>query len=245
MNDTTQTGASEDTLRKIRKLLARGADERGNENEREMAMRQAHKMLVEHNLSMADVGSTSPQEKREERKSSMSVYPWARGIAHSLAQLFFCAYYFQRGAGKKATHAFIGKASNAVTAQEMAEYIISNVFKELRTRYGSETSPEARAFAVGCEDALRRRCRELREQADREAKGVSSGRALVLASLYQTEATENAQWIKDNVGKLVTQKDRTKAAGGAAYSAGRDHGNSINLSRQVGTSTGKGALRIK
>lgn len=222
------------TIDKIRKLLALGNDTRGNEQERETALRQAYALLAKHNLDIAEVGSTAPQEAREQQNSRLSVFPWARGIAHSLSQLFFCNYFFQRGAGKLATHSFVGKASNAVTAREMAEYVIASVFKELWARYGSETSPEARSFAVGVEATIRRRCAELRKAAEAEQRPVSDGRALVLADLYATERTANDAWIAAHVGKLVTQKDRTKGVLGSAYSAGKAHGEGISLNRQVG-----------
>lgn len=231
-------------LEKVRKLLKLGNDERGNEQERETALRQAFALLAKHNLDIAEVGSTEAQEKREEQRATMSVYPWARGIAHALAQLFFCSYFFARGRGKSAVHSFVGQSSNAITAREMSEYVIANVFKELRARYGSDTSPEARAFAMGVEAALHVRCRQLRAEAERAAEGESTGRSLVLASLYASEKTENEAWIKQNVGGLVVQADRTKATGGAAYRAGKEHGNAINLSRQVGAAN-KGALRLK
>lgn len=221
-------------IERVRKMLALANDAAASEGERDNAMRMAYNLLAKHNLDIADVGSTQPQEVREQQVARMSVYPWARGIAHSIAGLFFCSYYFSRGSGKLAHHYFVGKQSNAIAANEMSQYIIASVFKELRQRFGSETSPEARSFAVGVETALRRRCRELREAAEREAKGVSSGRELVLASLYEQERKANDQWIADNVGGLKTQPDRTKGVHGDAYRAGKAHGDSISLAPQVG-----------
>lgn len=234
----------ERVLEKVRKLLKLGNDERGNEQERETALRQAFALMTKHNLDIAEVGSTSAQEKREEQRATMSVYPWARGIAHSIAELFFCRYFFARGRGKSAVHSFVGQFSNAVTAREMAEYVIANVFKELRARYGSDTNAEARNFAVGVETALRRRCTTMRAEAERAAEGESTGRSLVLASLYKTEDDANGVWIQANVGAIRTQADRTKGAGGAAYRAGKAHGESINLSNQLGAKR-SGALRLK
>lgn len=257
--------SQERTLDKIRKLLAMANDERGNEQERETALRQAYALCAKHNVDIAGVGSTQAQEQREEQVVTMSVYPWARGIAHSLASLFFCAYYFQRGAGKSAKHAFIGKQSNAVTASEMAHYIVTSVFKELRARYGSETSPEARSFAMGVDTAIRVRCRDLRRAAEEAEKAAAApkaaatmesedgttiqlaapttGRALVLASLYTSEAKANEEWLAEHVGPLKTQADRTKDVKISSYAAGKAHGSKISLSRQVtGTSAAK---RIK
>lgn len=234
-------------LDKIRKLLSVGNDERGNQTERETALRQAYALLAKHNLDIAQVGSAQDQEKREEQNTQLSVYPWARGIAHSLAGLFFCSYYFQRPtSGKLATHSFVGRASNAITAREMTEYVVRSVFKELRTRYGSETSPEARSFAVGVETMIRSRCQELRQAAEQASQRAAqaaqhaaqeaaaanalegavalagpapapqTGTALVLAGLYTTERKANDEWIAQNVGKLHTQADRTKDVGSRA-----------------------------
>jgi hypothetical protein len=231
-------------LDKIRKCLAVGNDERGDQTTRETALRQAYALMTKHNLDIAEVGSTEAQEKREEQRATMSVYPWARGIAHNIALLFFCSYFFARGRGKSATHSFVGKASNAITARELSEYVIASVFKELRARYGSDTSPEARNFATGVETAIRRRCNEMRAEAVQAAKGESSSRALVLVNLYDSEKAENEGWIKANVGGLAVAKDLTKRVGGDAYRSGIEHGKSINLSRQIGTAN-KGALRLK
>lgn len=234
------------TIDKIRKLLAMGKDERGNETERETALRQAYSLLAKHNLTVADVGSTQTAEKREQQIARLSVFPWARGIAHSIADLFFCSYYFQRGAGKLANHSFVGKASNAVTASEMSTYVISNVFKELRARFGSETHPHARNFATGAETAIRMRCNAMRREAEQaqQPAAASTGTALMLVDVYKSEKNENTAWIAGHVGKLVVATDRTKATGGDAYRAGKEHGATISLNRQV--SGGKsGALRIK
>lgn len=128
------------------------------------------------------------------------------------------------------------KCTMTEVVRQAADNPIIQLATYLRQRFGSETSPEARSFAVGVETALRRRCRELREQAEAEAKGVSNGRALVLASLYEQERKANDQWIADNVGSLKTQPDRTKGVHSAAYAAGKQHGNTISLAPQVGAS---------
>lgn len=250
---------------RIRKLLAMGNDTGGNEQERETALRRAYALMTKHNLTQADIGSGQSQEKREEQVARLSVYPWARGIAHSLATLFFCSYYFQRGAGKLANHSFVGRQSNAVTASEMSTYIIAGVFKELRARFGTETSPTARNFATGVETAIRMRCNALRREAEEAEKaaaapkagavmecedgstlalaGPATGTALVLASLYASERTDNDAWIAEHIGKLATSADRTKGVGGNAYAAGKAHGSTISLNRQVGGKSGN--LRIK
>lgn len=228
-------------IERVRKLLALANDAAATEGERDNALRMAYATLAKHNIDLASVGSTQPQEAREEMRATMSIYPWARGIAHSIAGLFFCEYYFARGAGKLAEHYFVGRTSNAITASEMAQYIVQNVFKELRKRFGSETSPEARGFATGVEAALRTRCYQMRkaatdQHAPQTAEAVSgaSGGALVLADFYKAETDANKAWIAAHVTGLKVAKDRTKDVRASAYRAGQEHGKTISLNAQIG-----------
>lgn len=227
---------------RVRKLLALANDAAASQGERDNALRMAYATLAKHNLNMADVGSAQTQEVREQQVAQMSVYPWARGIAHSLAGLFFCSYYYSRSSNPKfASHYFVGRQSNAITANELAQYIIASVFKELRQQFKSETSPAARSFAVGVEVAIRKRCQDMRRAATNadapttaESVTGTKGGALVLASLYKTELEANNAWIDQNVGKLKIPTDRTKGVLSSAYDQGKKHGNSISLAPQVG-----------
>lgn len=228
-------------IERVRKLLALANDAAATEGERDNALRMAYATLAKHNIDLASVGSTQPQEKREEQRVRMSVYPWARGIAHSIAGLFFCEYYYSRAAGKNAEHYFVGRTSNAITASEMSQYVIESVFKELRKRFGSETSPDARAFAMGVEAALRTRCNQMKRaatdhNAPQTAQAVSgaAGGALVPADFYKTETEANRAWMTENVPGLKTAKDRTKDVRIGAYAAGKGHGKTISLNAQVG-----------
>jgi hypothetical protein len=253
----------EKTIDKIRKLLKFANDERGNQTERDTALRQAYKLLSKHNLTLPDVAEGGDEELRVRESVELSVYPWARIITNSLARLFFCAHYFQRShKGKNATHYFVGKQANAITASEMSAYVVKSVFKELRARFGSDTSPEARSFAMGVADTIVHRVAELRsqaeqEQADEQAQEAAAmalqgdaldeavggptgtGTALVLANVYASEAKANDAWIAENVGGLQYGADRTKAVGGSAYRAGRKHGEGISLQGQLGSAKAK------
>lgn len=244
---------------RVRKMLALANNAAATEGERDNAMRMAHNLLAKHNLDLADVGSTQPEEKRIEQVARMSVYPWARGIAHSIAGLFFCEYYFSRGSGKTAHHYFVGKTSNAITAQEISQYVLDSVFKELRQRFGSDTSPTARGFATGVETAIRIRCAKLRREAEEASAAPKpaaggfvmtaedgtatpgpaapqAGTALVLASVYKNEQEANKAWIAEHVKDLKVAKDRTKDVGYSAHAAGVAHGNTISLHGQIGAS---------
>jgi hypothetical protein len=234
-----QISATDRVLGRIRKMLALANDAGASEGERENAMRMAYATMAKYNLSIeefADGGTKD--EKREEQIAQMSIYPWARNIAHTIAELYFCSYYFARKwRGKTANHYFVGKHSNAVTAKEMSEYVVSNVFRELRARFGSETSPEARSFAVGVAHALRVRAAKMRFEAEKQSTetvvSAAPGTALVLSSVYKNEEEANRQWIDENVGKLKNAADRQKGVYHDSYLDGKRHGQNINLAPQL------------
>ena len=64
--------ATDRAVDKIKKLLALANDSRGNEQERDTALRQAHALLVKHNLDMADVENKS-QANQDPRIDNVEV----------------------------------------------------------------------------------------------------------------------------------------------------------------------------
>lgn len=230
--------AEEKVLERAKKMLALGNCSGATEGERDTALRMVYKLLAKHNLTMIDVDghNSAVQEERESQQASFVVYPWARSIAGQIASLFFCNYYFMRpDTGKQATHVFIGKESNATTAQYMAEFVVKSVLKEAARMYGSATAPEARCFAVGVVNKLVDRVKQLK------AAGTEDhvpGTALMLINLYDSEKLANATWLTEQGVKLKsrvsTQKGITNAA---AFHAGKDFGAKVSLAPQVGANT--------
>ncbi|CAB4194432.1 Domain of unknown function DUF2786 [uncultured Caudovirales phage] len=234
MTDQATPDVSNKILGRIKRMMALANDAAASEGERDNALRMSYKLLAAHNLSMVDVeahGAVQP-EKREQHRASFVVYPWARNMAHNIAELFFCKYYFQRaGSGKQATHTFLGKVSNATTCSIVADYVVRSVLKEAARRYRSAISPEARDFAVGVARRIGERVRELR----REESAATPGTALVLASLYDSEKKANDSWLAQLGVTLTVKASSTKAVtNAAAYHAGKKFGDSVSLSAQVG-----------
>jgi hypothetical protein len=227
----------EKALDKIKKLLALANDERGNETERETALRQAYALMAKHNVDMATIESHDhkPSEPRINFENDSWSWTWAKQTSMIIAELFFCKYYTSyKINGVKCRHHFVGKESNAMTAAVMADWIVYSIMKEGRKIHGGgNTSPGTRAFAVGAMHALNTRVKEIIKQTQAEA---TPGTALVLASLYNSEAEANELLMPEN---LRTRKARQSKVDMAAYQKGRAFGETINLDRQVGQEPGK------
>jgi hypothetical protein len=236
MTDATNTNAATDKIiDRVKKMMALANCSGAAEGERDNALRMAYNLLAKHNLSMNEVEAhnTAKEEGRESQKATFVVYPWARQIASLVGSLFFCNYYFMRsGTGKQATHCFIGKASNAATAQYMSEFVVKSVCREAARMYGSAIAPEARCFAIGVVRKLQERIAEIKDSLNKES---TTGTALALVNLDKAERSANSLWLAEQGVTLKKTASRGKGVTDSdAYHAGKDFGATVSLSPQVG-----------
>lgn len=238
MTDTNSTAsAQEKIMDRVKKMMAIANCAGASEGERDNALRMSYNLLAKYNLTMVDVDA-AVREKEDPRQATCAPgwsMTWAKHIYHSMADLFFCSYFSSTKINAaKCQHYIVGKESNATTARLMAEYIVTSILKETRTRYGHALVPEARAFSIGAMNKLSQRVKELKKQAQDEQQTVR-GTALVLANLYQSEKQAN-QLIVDSQFNVRIKPTRTKSVNATAYNEGKEFGAGINLSPQVGAS---------
>lgn len=237
--------ANEKVLTKIKKLLAMASDERGNENERDNAMRQVQAMLAAHNLEIADIeahGGTT-EEARGRVTTEFFGRPWARRVCHAAAKLLFCDYiYTGNSDAKRIKHQFIGRKSNTISASELSKYLVESILKESSTQARSQGEPSggswARDFAKGASSAIQARVNEIIKTSTTPA-AASPGTSLVLASLYQREREANALVVADLYPKLNRGRSGLGTSSSEATTRGRAYGNTVSLNKQVGGSSQK------
>jgi hypothetical protein len=240
--NTNDTSEQDKVLARIRKMLALANDAAASDGERENAMRMVHNTLAKHNLTMAhaEAHGATPSEAREAGAADGRDFPWARQTAHAIAQLMFCRYFFVPRGNGKVTHTYVGRVGNVATARETANYVIASIIRESAraARSGGHDGSWERSFAKGAAARISERCAALRLAAEaNDVTDLSTGRELVLASVYETEAAANAAFIERSLGiNLRKSKDRSRGAG-AGYGAGRDFGDKVGLNRQVGATS--------
>lgn len=220
-------------LNRVKKMLALGNDKAATEGERETALLMAYNLLAKYNLSISDMPAEQVNEVRERQDAVISADKWARSLAHAVAKLFFCRYFYSKtSTSGKDKHSFIGRQSNVITACYMTEYLIKSVKREASARYKSSTSPQGRSFCVGTVDSIRKRVDEMLVQ-DSEA---GSGNALVLVDVRKRESAENEKWLEENNLRLTTSKARADSSLRAgAFHDGREYGKTVSLNQQVGS----------
>ena len=225
---------SSKTLDRIRKLLAMANDERGNEHERETALRQAHSLLTRHGLDLMDLDDLQREQQdprgqfREDGWSAI----WARLVYAAMGDLFMCLHLHtppHKTNTRKQTHIYIGRTSNATTAFYMASYVANSIMKEAR-RAKAEQGADIRSFSIGCAHRIIERVQAMVE-ARAESSGVGGEYAVALVDLEKAEKESNLDFIS---GWNVRQRD-VKASGikSQDYQAGREFGDSVSLNVQV------------
>lgn len=218
-------------IEKVRKLLALANDNGASEGERDNAMRMAYAFLAKHNLTEDDL---EIKEIRELITMIGFSQPWARSIAMSLAKLCFCNYYIVRGT--KFKHNFVGKASNAVTAQLMTDYVVRSVQREAGKlmRAGNFSNTWHGSFCKGAAAEIALKSVAMRKSQEQD-NSTAPGTGLVIVALYKSEAEANATFIKEQMGiNLTTSKGRSQTYTRDGFNAGAAFGKTVNLSRQVG-----------
>lgn len=129
-------------IRKIQKLLALGTATRNNsEEEAAAAMAKAQELLAAYNLDLAIVeqAALTPEaqaraaasEKREKTEIDKgALYQWQRDLWKAVAEANFCWYWRVRKQEEypsrkyKDRHVVLGRESNVLATQLMAEYLI-------------------------------------------------------------------------------------------------------------------------
>lgn len=222
-------------INRVKKMLALANDLSASEGERDNALRMAYATMAKYNIDEAMVAAHGQAEARLDFESQSFSWSWAKSVNQVIAGLFFCNYYYGRKInGTQCIHHFVGKESNAMTAAVMADWIVKSILKEARALYKQNTSPESRSFALG---AYNRLCGRIIELQSTEKTTAVPGTSLVLVDIRDREKQANSDFIKEAGVELTTGKARSSKVKLGAYEAGKQFGNSINLSPQVSGST--------
>lgn len=240
-------------LSRVRKMMALASNAGATEGERDNAMRAVHATLAKYNLTLSQVDETDPNadEARKHLRKAFLGKPWAVMITSAIARMYFCHYHYQTVGGnagptQKAVHNFVGRHSNVVTAQEMAEFVVTSVNREAQ-KYQRDTSgtyADYRAFAQGAAARVFQRCAAIEDEAKSEGVKPEAdddqltqdqpGTALVIATLYKTETDANAHFVEHHIGKLGSGRRMSIAGNSTARAAGAVFGSKVSLHTQIG-----------
>lgn len=235
-------------LDKVRKLLALATS--SNENEAAIAAEKAQALLAEYNISMAEVGNIHQDNDDDiiiDEMDKIRMKPWRRPLAQAVAQMYFCSYFYVNY-GKKDKHSFVGTEANTTVTKMMFKYLVDTI-ETLAVQYAerdvptiSERGRYRRSFRTSCTLRLCSRIRQRIEEAKRgEIKG-ETGRALVLASMYDQWALKTRQHLESTLGAPRVVRSVMRPSDAAGTRAGYEAGDKIGLDQQMNGTKSKGAL---
>lgn len=225
----------ENIIQKVKKMLDLAENDAATEGERENALRMAWAYIRKHNLDMDEVKSHTQEETREDLSDEFYGRPWAKQLCKAVASMFFCKYYTSWTRNKNYTrHHFVGKTSNAVTAQLLSMYLISSIRKEAgkQMRAKGEGASYRNSFSLGASTDLRNRIYQLLK--DKPAEDSGTGTSLVLVDVQKAELEANEAFLKTQGVSLVTSKATLRGASDwGAYTNGVGFAKGLSLNTQV------------
>lgn len=252
---TTQDAEMQKVIARCRKILAL-AGNNPNEHEAQRASEKVQEILAEYNLGMGDVADKGAEPEKFVIDNSLSndSFPWKRQIGASVAELYFCTYFYTmvgRGRTRKDYHSFVGAPHNVEVVKMMFTYLVSAIESLAREGALSQSLKEReayrRAFMWACchRVAVRIADRVAATKA-KPTKQEGSGNTLpALADLYDSTKAKLTTFIEGEVGKLG---EGSKKGGRTSSRRGREDGDAagrkIGLDTQVGGS-GKAAGLIQ
>ena len=228
---------------RIKKLLSLSANN-PSENEAAAAAAKAQELLAQYNLDMDELRDVS-SEPEYEMDSALDSNPerWIRWIAAAVAELYFCRYYYFSPTKfyPRYRHVFVGQRHNIDVAKEMTRYIVKTINRlsrqGMKTVERGERSPYQISFREAATSRIDVRIHRMIEEARTGIKS-STGKELVLASLYDREKEATQAWVDANMQLSKPKKKavafRTWNAKG--YADGVTAGNEVGLHTQVGQS---------
>jgi hypothetical protein len=226
-------------IRRIEKLLAL-ASNNPNEEEAASALAKAQALLEEHNLDMANLGSSGKGAQRKDTTKNGGLYKWQRSLWQAVSELNFCYYLSIKGLARGSVyeHRIIGSHANVVATEVMAKYLQETV-ERLAQRwakdnfYRSVFVREAIAYREGMSQRICERLRTRRDEIVNEEKRKAEERkreqarhaaepgttALTILDVISTEADFNNDYL--NGWELGTTA-RNRAKREAEHAAWRE-----------------------
>lgn len=226
-------------LERVRKLLALSTS--SNENEAAIAAGKAQAILAEYNISMSEVGNIHQDDDDDiiiDKMDAIRMKPWRRPLAQSVAQMYFCTYFYVNY-GPKDHHSFVGTEANTTVAKMMYIYLV-NTIEKLAVDYAERDVPSIKArgsyrrsFRTACTQRLCWRIHERIQAAKRGEVTGETGRALVLASMYDKWKQKTEEHLHATIGKPRVSKSVLRPTDAAGIRAGHEAGAKIGLDQQV------------
>lgn len=237
---------------RIRKLLALGTNN-PNEHEAAVAMKRAHRLLAEYNLTLeqmteAERKAQDPYTRDTRKQPKFSGAACVRTIVKGIGELYFCKVWYSHDNSYGDTFTFVGRASNVAIAKDMVDFVVSSLRKDCARQGGNKIPGFATTFMHAAASRVNARCVELRKQAEAGTMQAEEG-TKNLPALRNTYLAEQRGCEEYTAQMGVSlRKAAANYRGGqgygaeAGYAAGRAAGDAVPLRPGVARKPGMKAI---
>lgn len=210
---------------KIAKLLSL-SDGTTFEGEADTALQKAYKLMHEHNITMADINSSSKDNALGYMgENSIVRYPskeWEWILVHNIAALFDCTTItIQKYIGNNQRQKIlmiIGREGNRTTTELMYKWIRSKV--EHDSVFKAKGTSGRNSYCLGVACTIANRIKDIKKSAPKTDEW-----GLVPAS-------EVDEWLRKYYPNLTTSRASINIKDTEAYYKGQSDGKDIGLNRQ-------------
>lgn len=235
-------------LEKVRKLLAMGRHESGNENEQDIAMRQANRIMAEFGIAEAECDMTAinagemifgeaqctPDGRAPEPGKVFKTAPSWAGVLGMGCAWFTDSIIARKRTGNGEIFVFKGEKQDVLLARWLFGVLVGSIQVEQKAS-GWTGRGDANSFRMAAAGTLQRRLMEMakeRREMYEAAKRTSNSTALVVVDRKRTE-------IAQRFGAQKTRSSRGSYHSSGAAIAGKDAGQRINIpsGRPVGNNS--------
>ncbi|WP_414565634.1 MULTISPECIES: DUF2786 domain-containing protein [unclassified Anabaena] len=217
---------------KIKKLLS--LSQSPNESEAFAAFSKAQEMLTRHNLSMADLADSTPQEIEEQiLNESQRQSSWKGILLNAVCKANYCFAYRVKQKNRIKQIIF-GRPVNNESTRIQFEYLAETVDRLAKQVNGNRTFKNA--FKLGA--AHRLHARILSGIEKQKCEGVAASEnsaaisAIVMRSLYEKLDAELKAYSKKL--NLKSRNQRFSCSSEDGFIAGQMAGDKVSLNKQIG-----------
>ena len=224
-------------IQKVLKLLELGNEEKNSQpHERENAKRMAAKLMAEYSLEFADLKANIKKDgsfiKLEVEGAEGVKVNWEFSLAGNVANVFDCKVIggnTWKGIGQTWSYSFLGTKGDLDVAIFFFQYLRRTVGKMSESKFPNSKN-KANTYAFGMTMTLRERLNDLFARRDEFIPADCK-------DLMVLKHNELANYVKEQYphlrnSKLSVGKDH------AAFSAGKEDGRRISLSRPISNNGG-------
>ena len=227
--------------KKIKKLL--GLAGSSNEHEAAAAAARAHKLALEHGLSLCQIEDDSESESdviSEAFYESGRMASWKGKLAYAVAGVFNCSLFIQRHIGSHSSLNLVGTQHDIASAKVTIEYLFEVVERLTKQNAYGQGSAISNGYRHGL---IARLVRRLKEQAEANKEEVKKEHGENVTALVLRKDQKIKEFLSNyNLKNKAESKAKLDAN---AYQRGINDADKVSLNRQVDTKSKKMRFKLK